>query len=299
MSPAERIVIVKETAKKLAQTEDWADIDLTLRVFDLPWTDSWDNNYPSGNAQETQYRYCLDMLERGDATRLLALSEYLSGASRTDAEPSSLQDITGPWQPQRFKLFMSHITKDKKMVSEVKSKLMQYGIDSFVAHEDIEPTKEWMDEIVAGLDTCDALTAFITEDFHASKWTDQEVGYCIRRRVLIVPLGLGSTPYGFMGKYQGLQCKNLDSAQMADKIFDILVKNPKSQARMEESLVDQLEDSKSFDQAAARAKLLTHVKNWSPELLRKLQSTLESNSQVSGSFVAEPIVKKILKDNTF
>jgi len=65
-------------------------------------------------------------------------------------------------------------------------------------------------------------------------------------------------------------------------------------------MVGNFEESGSFDKAAFQARLLRdNVDTWSPELLRRIQSARENNSQISDSFVASPIVMKILKDNTF
>ena len=82
--------------------------------------------------------------------------------------------------------------------------LRPFAISGFVAHEDINPTEEWRDVIESALRTCEAMAAYVTPDFHPSHWTDQEVGVCLARAVLIIPIRRGTTPYGFMGKYQAL-----------------------------------------------------------------------------------------------
>src|SRR5262249_54560409 len=77
--------------------------------------------------------------------------------------------------------------------------------DAFVAHEDIEPSLEWQDVIEEALKTCGAMVAWLTPDFPTSDWTDQEIGYCLARETLVIPVRVGLDPYGFVGKYQGLQ----------------------------------------------------------------------------------------------
>jgi hypothetical protein len=57
-------------------------------------------------------------------------------------------------------------------------------------------------EIEKALRTCDGLATYLTSDFSASVWTDQEVGYCLARNVAIVPIRIDVNPYGFVGKYQ-------------------------------------------------------------------------------------------------
>jgi hypothetical protein len=290
MKPGEKIETIKSVAAKLANIEDWGEIDLILRTFGFPTSDQW--------SSDGKYGYLMVHLEDGEEKQLKAIREYALGEKENDEEPD-ISELTGPWVPQRFKLFVSHITKDKVFASEVKSILAERGIDCFIAHEDIKPTKEWVEEIIKALDTCDALAAFITPQYHESLWTDQEVGYCMRRRVLVIPVGLGATPYGFMGRYQGAQCKGKSPAEVAETIFDILASNLRAKTRLFEGLMGSFEESTSFDIAAARARLLQKIDIWSPELLRRLQAAQENNSQISESFVANPIVEKILSDNTF
>jgi hypothetical protein len=109
-----------------------------------------------------------------------------------------------PWREDRIRLFLSHISAEKVFVSEVREALAALGIDGFVAHEDIEPTDDWQNAIEAALKECDALVAFLHPGFHASNWTDQEVGFVLARGVLVVPVRLGDDPYGFIGRYQAI-----------------------------------------------------------------------------------------------
>ena len=80
------------------------------------------------------------------------------------------------WLPGHFKLFLSHLNEDKLRANKLKNILRPYAIACFVAHEDIEPAKEWQIEIEKALFSMDALAAVLTAAFHESKWTDQEVG---------------------------------------------------------------------------------------------------------------------------
>jgi hypothetical protein len=48
-------------------------------------------------------------------------------------------------------LFLSHLASLKVTVGKLKLSLRKYAISGFVAHEDIDPTKEWQDEIEAAL----------------------------------------------------------------------------------------------------------------------------------------------------
>lgn len=287
MKPGQRIKLIKEIATALSVYE-WTDIDLILRQFSLPWSDSWSG----GN----QYEYAVAHIENGDDAKLLEVREFLTGG---DTETPDLSDVTGPWKPQRFRLFASHIHSDKVFVSKLKQSLDVYGIDTFVAHEDIKPTKKWEIEIERGLATCDALAALLTPDFHKSLWVDQEVGYCMSRRVLIVPLRGGADPYGFIAKYQGLQCLKRSPDEIANEIFELLIRHDLTKAAMANGLMGRFEESASYDDANRLASLLkAEIANWTPELLRRLEGASQANSQVREAWGAQRVIPEILSKHS-
>ena len=61
--------------------------------------------------------------------------------------------------------------------------LCAYGISPFVAHDTIVPMKTWQLEIEKGLETMEVMLAFLTDDFHQSTWTNQEIGYALGKSV--------------------------------------------------------------------------------------------------------------------
>ena len=108
-----------------------------------------------------------------------------------------------PWSGSLFRLFGTHRAEDKDLVAQIKRNLALRAVDLFVAHQDITPSKEWIDELELALGSCDALAAFLTPGFRTSDWCDQEIGFAMRNRVLILPVCLGEAPYGFMSRYRG------------------------------------------------------------------------------------------------
>ncbi len=66
------------------------------------------------------------------------------------------------WLPGHFRLFISHLGEHKESAQRLAKTLRAYGITSFVAHEDIEPTKEWQLEIHRALFSMDALAAILS-----------------------------------------------------------------------------------------------------------------------------------------
>jgi len=118
-----------------------------------------------------------------------------------------------------FRLFLSHKAEVKSKVASLQEELGMFGISSFVAHKDIEPTLEWQNEIENALSSMDGFVALMTDKFHESNWTDQEVGFAFARGVPIVAVRLGRDPYGFIGKFQGLTANWGDSATELTKLL--------------------------------------------------------------------------------
>jgi hypothetical protein len=148
------------------------------------------------------------------------------------------------WKPGYFRLFISHVTKYKKSASNLKRSLANYGIDCFVAHEDITPSKEWEEEIENGLFTMDALCAIVVPEFIESKWCYQEVGIALGQHKLVISISKGENPYGFFGKFQAL--KNLTSAsEMANDVWKAITINDSTKDLYSEKLINLLLNVKS------------------------------------------------------
>lgn len=137
------------------------------------------------------------------------------------------ENVVKSWTPGYFRMFISHVSLHKQSAANLKLALADYGISGFVAHEDIEPTTEWQEEIIAALRSMDALCAILTKEFNESKWCDQEVGFGLGRNVLCIPIKHGIDPYGILGKYQGAKAAK-DARDVAKQIFKLLYSNEKT-----------------------------------------------------------------------
>src|SRR3984957_4662633 len=119
----------------------------------------------------------------------VTVSPIAPGASVASQRVSPSEvEVRRLWPEGRFRLFLSHVSKHKVAVSKLKDEFAAVGIAAFVAHDDIEPSLEWRKEIELGLRSMHSLAALITLDFHASPWTDQEVGWAFGRGLLVIPV---------------------------------------------------------------------------------------------------------------
>ncbi len=133
----------------------------------------------------------------------------------------------GFWTDGYLRVFISHLSTNRTTVSILKSALAKWGMTAFIAHEDIEPSKEWQHEIELALETMDVMVAVVQPGFRESDWCCQEVGFAMGRRVDIIPLRAGLDPFGLFGKYQGIQAKTKYPRDIANQIARLLLSRPK------------------------------------------------------------------------
>lgn len=280
MTASERILLLKEISNELQKEQNWSIIDLTLKQFKIPTLDIFNGE---------KFEYILQQIQFADDESLTDLAVHLKiHSSKTESEifPSF-------WRDGYFNLFISHLASDKITAQELKNKLEGYSISGFVAHSDIEPTKEWQDEIELALRTCDALVALMIPSFHESKWTDQEIGLALGRDLLIMPVRMGLDPYGFIGKFQAINFTGID--KLALDIFESLLKNKKTSKKINQAIIHKFENSDSFYSANGNINLVEKITFWDKNLVERLRSAVENNYQISSSFGVPSRVKNIVE----
>jgi hypothetical protein len=198
-----------------------------------------------------------------------------SGAMENPRRTIAPERSTRIWGDSGFRVFFSHKSEVKKQTAALKESLKLYGIASFVAHEDIAPTKEWQNEIEAALESMDAFVALLTKEFHESLWTDQEVGYAFARGVPIIAVGMGRDPYGFIGKFQGLRCT---WAEAPNKIASLLIKH----SRMLSAFNEALPKCRNFDEGLKLALLLPEIESLTLQQADQMMKANNMNPELSG-----------------
>jgi hypothetical protein len=196
------------------------------------------------------------------------------------------------WPDGRFRLFLSHVSAHKVEVSKLKAQLGLRGVSAFVAHEDIEPSLEWRDEIELGLRSMHALAALITPEFHASLWTDQEIGWALGRGLLVVPVRLGFDPYGFAGKIQGVSGKLENPEKLASSLVGSLLLNTQTHGEMRRSIVSAFAAATSYEMAQTLRKLIVKIEDFTDEEKAAMQKACTDNPNVARAYyVPEAIYK--------
>ena len=222
----------------------------------------------------------------------VAISAKAGTVSLQRTEPTSTE-ISRIWAPATLHLFVSHVSAHKDEVTLLKNALLHYGISGFVAHEDIEPNLEWQDEIELALGSMHALCALLTLDFHQSNWTDQEIGFALGRNVPVLSIRLGVSPYGFIGKNQGLRGNLKSLFASAAAIAEVLLRENRTKSLMRDSLVGALERAKSFASAKEIATMLATISGFSKGQLERLRTACIKNPQVRESWGVPEIIKNL------
>lgn len=260
-------------------------IDLTLKQFGLPVTDQWSGG---GGADA----YILAMIERANDETLLELAKHLGYefevSARSVIEPAF-------WRNGMFRLFISHISANKKWAADLQEALLRFGISGFVAHNNIEPALEWQSQIEIALMTCDALVALLHNGFHKSNWTDQEIGFAMGRGIPAFSVRFDETPYGFIGRFQAFNGNKNEPWELAEELFEAYRKNKQTERKMAEVLVGLFEDSGSFAEAKERIGYLEELDVWEPSFAKRIKSAIDSNMQVRESWRVPARVESLAK----
>jgi len=281
LTNSQRVSVMKEIAKRLG-AEDWPLIDVTLRQFSLPWSETWESSKEA---------YVLNMIEEGPDDALVDLAlhvgyEFSPSASRVDPPF---------WRKGMLRLFLSHLASHRDWAAALQTALVSFGISAFVAHSDIEPTAEWQTQIETALATCDVMVALLHPGFHESNWTDQEIGFAMGRGVPVFSVRFDQDPYGFIGRFQAFNGNGKDVEILAKEFFDSYRKNKQTQRRMAEVVILLFEESDSFLGAKTNMGYLEELEIWEPSFSTRIRSAVKNNSQVRESWGVSDRVETLVK----
>jgi hypothetical protein len=281
MKPLEKIKLVDDVGRELQSRMTFSEIDSYFSSYGIPT-----NHTPSYNSK---YVYVKEVLAKINDEIVIEIANELNIEHNYKSKlPVFKDNTTSFWKIGHFKLFLSHLSTFKKNTGMLKLELEKYGISGFVAHEDIEPTKEWQEEIEKGLFSMDAMCALLMPGFKDSNWTDQEIGIAIGRGVLVIPVRKELDPYGFIGKYQGFQGFGKKIHEVAEGIFEILIKNPKTRNTMINCLLDLFLLSNNEKEAIERMTSIKKISDLPSDKLSLLNQRIIDNKNLRS--------QKILKE---
>jgi len=195
---------------------------------------------------------------------------------------------------------------DKAHASKIKVILEKYGIDVFLAHDDIKVTKEWDDEVIKNLKQCDFVLLLLTENFRQSDYTDQETGIAIGLDKEIIPIKVDTDPYGFIDKKQALKLNLNDMEKSCLEIIQLIKDESNLEEKINNSLIIGIIKSKNFIECNLKCKLLPPLNKLKKKQITSLVNDGIENPQfynsTEGIRILDEIEKKyshFLKEETF
>ncbi len=175
--------------------------------------------------------------------------------------------------------FISYQTADRFVAGKLKNILETIGIDSFLAHEDIEVSKEWQASILKEMAKANIFICILSKDYFKSVWCAQESGIAaFRDDLTIIPLSIdGTIPQGF---FANIQSTKVDPEQiLIETLLPGLVKHDFKQATDE--IIKLIGGSRSFRGAEHNFKLiLPYQDKLNDDQIKTLLKLSDENGQI-------------------
>ncbi len=296
MTPAERLDLIK-AIKPVLLGMNTSDIFLHISEFASEFVGSWDYWLDQHGNSDDVDEWCTWLVRQLTGDELHGLHDYLIAAG------PPIDESMLPWREGEFRLFLSHIAREKNFLSLLASSLERYGVHGFVAHEHIDPGREWADVIRSCLFTCDALVAVLHDGFHESNWTDQEVGFVMGQHKFAVAVRAGTDPYGFLGAVQGIPAPPqlfqpapvLDgvASVLARDIVQVLAAEQRTQTTLRDALVSKLTQSRNWDMSNEIIDVLRQCPKITKDQYFQLRDAEKSNVEVRRAFNVGPFLDSL------
>lgn len=284
MRPIEKVRMIDKISLYLDKHFSYSQIDIYLMDFGIDY-----RQYEEYLNEQNKKDYAEELLKFQNSETILQIAIDLDIDNTTKN-----MELATFWEQGYFKLFISHLAIYKKNASALQSILLNYGISGFVAHEDIEPSKEWQEEIEKALHSMDALTAILMNGFKESNWCDQEVGFAVGKDVLIIPIRKEIDPYGFIGKYQAIKGSDTTVQEVAKLIFETIIKHPKTRNDMLIIFINLIANSTHVGTVLKQLKILSTIQDIPIEILEQMSEQIKNNNVLINSKIFMQELRLIL-----
>jgi hypothetical protein len=218
-----KLHLIAAIAAELQLRYSFNDIDAYLQEFNI------ETRFAFEGSKAEYVKATLRGIDNATVTKIVDDLEIDAAKANVPSPPPKY------WQDGcKFRLFISHLATQRKIATRLRDCLAPYHIAGFVAHDDIEPTALWQNEIERALATMDAFIAIHTKGFSQSMWAQQEVGYAVARRVKTISFKMGEDPTGFISKHQALARQNRKAEEIAKEVNTILLSDAQTSTRLNE-----------------------------------------------------------------
>ncbi len=259
--------------------------------------------------------------------RDLVMSRYVGISTRyslTDtgmekAENNSIENIFDPSldgipdQPKMLTpettdplaLFISHSTVDKEIAGGLKRALATYHVESFVAHEDIEPTSVWRQKILEEIASSDVIVVIVSGHSKNSIWVNQEIGCAMALKKMIIPIKLDVDPFGFISEFQAARMRRktnrifnheiLDYCHSSYDLASYIIKNDNLRKKFRKCAIAGLSSSPHYEDSGYLVRLINEMNDLSDDEVRGIVTNSLSNRQVYEEVNAKDFLHKLIE----
>lgn len=171
----------------------------------------------------------------------------------------------------------------------------ELGLEVFLAHEDLTPSRNWQKEIKKNLKRCDIFIPLLTKKFKESDFASQEIGIAVSEDKFIIPLEIDINPFGFIANIQSLKIDKKNLSNVAKKIINLIKNESNFGKNMKSFVLNQLEKSGSFEEATARVKLLKEFNSFSAEEVNRILDMIINSHNIRNCFYVQRQLKLFFK----
>ncbi len=247
----------------------------------------------------SKYESNLDKIEKTINSKFQPIlrnypNEYINDVVITPRLVQAKASVQTEYTQQEKHAFISYQTADKHVAGKIKQLLEGIGIEGFLAHEDIDVSLEWQDEILKNMAKSSLFICLLSSNYLNSFWCIQESGMARFKNSTVIPLTLdGTVPPGFISKYQAVRIDperprihDLIPGLMKYNKFDVL-----------EIIIEVIGSSRSFRGAESNFELiLPYLNDLTEKQAKSLLEKIRQNNQVHhASLCANEYIPKVLK----
>lgn len=291
MKSMERFNLINKIASELQSIMTTTDINTFLGGFDV----EVNHGLRMANSKRV---YVQELLTNEPDEVIIRIANELNLDHQFTVTSEQKVEESKFWEPGHFRLFLSHLSEFRKKTGLLQQKLKKYGILSFVAHADIEPTKKWQKEIEKALHSMDALATILMPGFKESDWTDQEVGFAVAKGKLVVPVMKGLNPYGFISKYQGFNAIGKSVSEVGRNLFEIISSHEKTGSKMMKNFIESIINSKDIKEVNTKLDIIEEYEGFPISHLKRLREKAGAYQVFTNNSDIKSRLNKLLESNS-
>jgi nucleoside 2-deoxyribosyltransferase len=107
-------------------------------------------------------------------------------------------------------IFFSHSNRDRKWCEWLAADADAIGVTAYLAEHDQNAGKQLAEKVKRNIDKCKALVVLLTDNSVSSSYVQQEIGYAIAKRKLVIPLVQPGIAKGDLAMLEGLEYIEFD-----------------------------------------------------------------------------------------